>query len=166
MKIKVKISREEFTKLLFAMTYRKTSMIAFAAFKMVLIIYLVFVFAQHYNEGWLPNYCLFMALFLAVSTPLRLYYMGRKTYSASRFLKEEIQYDLTEEKIIARGETFNGERSWGTPHTVIELKDWFVIYDSKIVFNPIPKKCMTAVEQTELKNILMKLKTVKPSSFK
>ncbi len=166
MKVTVKISRKEYIKLLFTVAYRRPATIAATIFKFIILLYIIFVFPEYDHSSMVPSYFVFLAIGINVSTPLRFYFIGRKIYNASRILKETIAYDLSDEKLVAKGETFTGERSWGTPYTVVELADWFLIYDSKIVFNPIPKKDMSAEEQLELKGILKNLKTVKPSQFK
>ena len=166
MKIKVKITRSEYLKLLFTLAYRRPATIVAAIFKFLVLLYIIVVFSEYGENSLMPSYVLFLSIFLVISTPLRLYFLGRKIYKGSRPLNEEIEYEMNEEKIVAKGATFAGERNWGKPYRVVELRDWFAIYDSKIMFNPIPKSSMTMEQQTELRDLLMKLETVKPSRFK
>lgn len=55
-------------------------------------------------------------------------------------LIEQIRYEFTDEKILLTGESFASEMEWQKIHKVLELRDWILIYQSKQVFNVIPKE--------------------------
>ncbi|MGV8828214.1 MAG: YcxB family protein [Breznakibacter sp.] len=49
-------------------------------------------------------------------------------------------YEITEELIIVTGESFNSQMTWEKTYKVLELKEWFLFYQNKLVANVVPKE--------------------------
>jgi len=58
-------------------------------------------------------------------------------------LQENMICELTQEKMVLTGDTFNVDAEWNKSFKIQELKNWFLIYESQSMFNMIPKSYMT-----------------------
>jgi hypothetical protein len=72
--------------------------------------------------------------------PIITYINSKKMFSSSVRLQEEITYEFTNDKIKITGETFNSEMDWAKTYKVLELKEWILIYQNKMIANVIPKE--------------------------
>jgi hypothetical protein len=86
-----------------------------------------------------PYFPLFFGFFVVVVLPFSIYRSAKKSFSSNERINEKIIYEFTEDKIKITGETFNSELSWEKTYKILELKNWFLIYQSSLIANVIPK---------------------------
>lgn len=91
---------------------------------------------------------------LFVFIVVRSYFRLKNTFYSNKKIQEKIVYTFTEENIQTKGETFDGDFTWKTVYKVKENKDWFLIYQSKLTMNMIPKKYFTKEQILELRSII------------
>ncbi|MGE6396369.1 YcxB family protein [Chryseobacterium scophthalmum] len=96
----------------------------------------------------------FAAVFVFII--IRSYFRLKNAFYSNKKIQEEIVYIFTDEKVQTKGETFDGDFTWNTVHRVKEIKDWFLVYQSKTTMNMIPKKYFSPSEIIELRNIIEK----------
>ncbi|WP_411811007.1 YcxB family protein [Chryseobacterium scophthalmum] len=96
----------------------------------------------------------FAAVFVFII--IRSYFRLKNAFYSNKKIQEEIIYTFTDEKVQTKGETFDGDFTWNTVHRVKEIKDWFLVYQSKTTMNMIPKKYFSPSEIIELRNIIEK----------
>ncbi len=56
----------------------------------------------------------------------------------------------------AKGETFQSKLEWYKTYKVWEIQDWFLIYQSNLVFNLIPKRYFADNQLIEFRDLLRK----------
>lgn len=86
----------------------------------------------------------------------RGYFRLKRAFYSNKKIQEEITYTFTDEKIHTKGDTFDGDFTWNTIYRVKENKDWFLIYQSKMTMNMVPKKYFTHHQIVELRNLIKK----------
>ncbi|MCX8525448.1 YcxB family protein [Chryseobacterium formosus] len=91
---------------------------------------------------------------LFVFIVVRSYFRLKNTFYSNKKIQEKIVYTFTKENIQTKGETFDGDFTWKTVYKVKENKDWFLIYQSKLTMNMVPKKYFTKEQILELRSII------------
>lgn len=87
---------------------------------------------------------------------MRSYFRLKNAFYSNKKIQEEIIYTFTDEKAQTKGETFEGDFTWDTVFKVKETADWFLIYQSKLTMNMVPKKDFSDSQITELRSIMMR----------
>jgi len=140
MKIDTNIKLKDYIKLMYILTYRRIGM----KFASILGIFL-FAFCIMYFIGiiessefpWLP---IAYSAIIIIVMPLSIYYSAKNNYKTNARLQEKITYEISDELIRITGESFNSEMTWEKTYKVLELKNWFLFYQNKLVANIIPKE--------------------------
>ena len=160
---KTKISKGEYIKLIFLLTYRKGWIVLITA---IGILFLLHLTLQHF--GLIPNYFDdgkfpiinmvfgFLAVFIL---PISIYFSAKKTYLANRHLHEDIEYQISKDYFKQTGPHFSAELTWDRLYKIEELNKWFLIYPSDRIANFLPKKTLTGEEVQMIRSFL---KTIKP----
>lgn len=90
---------------------------------------------------------------------------AKRSFSSNKMFQEAVVYEFMGNTIKTTGESFTSELSWSSIHKVKELKDWFLIYQSKQLFYMIPKEAL-GDKQSELKDIIKRQKGLKYTFLK
>ena len=85
---------------------------------------------------------------------VRSYFRLKNAFYSNKKIQEEITYTFTDEKVHTKGETFEGDFTWNTVFKVKETADWFLIYQSKLTMNMVPKKDFSDSQISELRNMI------------
>lgn len=85
---------------------------------------------------------------------VRSYFRLKNAFYSNKKIQEEIIYTFTDEKVYTKGETFEGDFTWNTVFKVKETADWFLIYQSKLTMNMVPKKDFSGSQISELRSII------------
>ncbi|MCA6067635.1 YcxB family protein [Chryseobacterium sp. RG1] len=85
---------------------------------------------------------------------IRSYFRLKNAFYSNKKIQETISYTFTDEIVLNKGETFEGEFGWNTVYRVKEKKEWFLIYQSAHIMNMVPKKDFTKDQISELRNII------------
>ena len=85
---------------------------------------------------------------------VRSYFRLKNAFYSNMKIQEEITYTFTDEKVHTKGETFEGDFTWNTVFKVKETEDWFLIYQSKLTMNMVPKKDFSDSQISELRSII------------
>ncbi len=67
---------------------------------------------------------------------------AKRGFDSNKLMQEKIVYEFTEDKIFITGTSFKSEMEWSKIYQVKEVKDWFLLYQSKHLMNLIPKNAM------------------------
>lgn len=122
------------------------------------MIILVFFALNFYNSSQESEEILKQAIIwfavVFVFMIVRGYFRLKKAFLSNQRIQEEIVYTFTDEKVFAKGETFESDFLWSSVFRVKENKDWFLIYQSKTTMNMIPKKYFAENEVLELRNLI------------
>lgn len=115
---------------------------------------IVIAFQNHF-ENW--KSFIAVLIFLAfISFGLKFYLTVKKGFKSNKILQEQHIYTFMSEKIHIKGETFESEFNWSSIHKIIEVDDWFVVYQSAQLMNMISKRNLTNEEVLEFRNIVKK----------
>lgn len=95
---------------------------------------------------WLAVIIIFMVV--------RMYLRLKNAFYTNKKIQEQITYIFTNEKVEAKGETFETDFSWKTVYRVRETRGWFLIYKTKLVMHMIPKENFTADDIAALRTII------------
>ncbi len=156
MTINTKITEQDYTRLMFTITYRKPIMI-FLSIIGLLNLTLGALVAAGVNipTGDMGAYpTLIFGLIITLVLPFSVYSSSKKAFAGHLRLHEQIAYTFNNEKIITAGESFNSELDWSKVFKIEELKQFFIIYQTPQAVNLIPKASLTGLQQNELRSIL------------
>lgn len=135
----VKIPQNEYVRLLFAITYRKPTVlyITFLAVGMI---------GFYFLDTDMTFYILFFCL-LGAYLPIGIYRNAVSTYKSTKALHESVTYEITSSFISMNGESFNSTLHWKTLYRVREIKGWFLLYTTRSTALIIPKKVFNSNEE-------------------
>lgn len=151
MKVKTKIEFRDYLSWNIQMILRKPIMLVFP---------IAITFILFNNIDLILSFDIFsliyvlVVLLIIIWTPIKTRQKIKNDFESNKSLQEEITYQFSNEKIEITGETFHSEVSWTTVFKVIELKDWFMIYQGNNAVNLVPKKNFTQQQKHELRNLI------------
>ena len=152
--LKTQISKKEYVKLLYGLTYKKP-MILFLLCVAGAILLWVIGYYTHLLPVPKPTVYQYLTLvIITVIQPFTIYKTILKNYNTSSHLKESLEIECTPECIKVRGESFCTEFTWAKMYKVVELKNWFVVYQNNLSANLIPKKSFLPHQADEFKQML------------
>jgi len=99
-------------------------------------------------------------IIIAVIQPFVIYTTIRKNYHSSSHLKEPLEIEFTHSRVKIKGKSFYTEVDWKKTFKIIELKNWFIIYESNLTAVIIPKKSLSKIQEEEFRKIVMSIKKV------
>lgn len=80
-------------------------------------------------------------------------YLNAKNQLNNYRLKENIEFIFNKDYFKEKGETFDINHFWDKLYKIKEHKDYFLIYQTKVRANIIPKKNITSDQYNELKEL-------------
>lgn len=102
------------------------------------------------------TYQLLFGIFAIIILPLSVFWSARKHFHSNARIRETIKYEFTPQTMRVNGDSFQSELEWHKTYKVWEMQDWFLIYQSNLVFNMIPKRFFTTNQLIEFKELLKK----------
>lgn len=94
---------------------------------------------------WLFSYLLFAVVWYFI---FRL--ILQRTYKAATNLHDSVQYVFGETEIHVSNANSETTHQWSAFQKAVEMPEWFLLYQNKTVFNPLPKSAFgseTALQQ-------------------
>lgn len=85
---------------------------------------------------------------------VRTYFRLKNAFFSNKKIQEQITYIFSNDKVEAKGETFETDFTWNTVFEVKELKDWFLIYQSARTMNMIAKENMDKDQIIEFRKMV------------
>jgi hypothetical protein len=140
MKIETKLDFKSYVKLMYTLTYRREVIILFSILGLCFFLFLGLVILGSIkvsNVSLFPLFFLFVVLF---GIPILVYYSAKKNFQTHARLQEKITYEITDDFIKITGESFKSHMTWNKTYKVLEIKDWFLFYENKLIANIIPKE--------------------------
>jgi hypothetical protein len=99
-----------------------------------------------------------MGIFLIViiTMPVSVYFQSKRNYYSSQDLQKPITYQFTEEGVHSNGAHFTSDNTWDMYRRVVETKPFFLLYQSDMACNIVPKKAFDNPEQVrEVRKLIM-----------
>lgn len=79
----------------------------------------------------------------------------RRSFKAATNLHEPIRYVFDEKEVKVETGSSQTVHLWSAFERTVELPEWFLLYQNKIVFNPIPKSAFhTQAAMEQFRNLL------------
>lgn len=155
MLIKSKLTKQDFVKLNFYLLYGKISMKLFTI--MTVLLFLITITISLFSKN---DFSLTIVLFIAflLFMPLMTYIGAVINFNPNNRASETIEYHFTNEYLSIKGESFNSQLSWEKINKVTQSKNWILIWQNKLVGNPIVKRNISQEQIKELKEILDNVK--------
>jgi hypothetical protein len=95
-------------------------------------------------------------LFVIIMMPVSIYFQSKRNYYSSRDLQKPITYQFTEQGVHSNGAHFTSDNTWDMYRRVVETKLFFLLYQSDLAFNIVPKRSFNNQEQVrELRKLVM-----------
>ncbi|MPS65636.1 MAG: hypothetical protein DI622_19665 [Chryseobacterium sp.] len=139
----------------FLMFNVKNSLTRILVFPLLALIFLVVrQFMEESNERDMLRSASIWFLFVFIFIVIRSYFRLKNAFYSNKKIQENISYTFTDENVLNKGETFEGEFGWDTVYKIKENKEWFLIYQSAHVMNMVPKKYFTKDQISELRNTI------------
>ena len=141
MKIETRLEFKKYLKLVYRQSFLNGKMIFFALLGIAMFVVPLLHFLGFnipYDNP--PYFQLFLGFFIVFIIPILVFYSAKRNFNSNGRLQEKITYDFTEETIKITGETFNSEMDWSKIYRIKELKNWVLIYQSKLIMNIIYKE--------------------------
>jgi len=160
-RVESKIELKNYINLMYRLTYKKPMIIFITFIGTVMLIISIMHFLGLYNAGGPPYFQLIFGLFVTGFLPFSVYRSATKSYTSNLRLSEGITYEFDSDLIRIKGDSFNSELTWPKTYKVLELNDWILIYQNKLVANVIPKNSFSSEQLTEFRQLVKGLASVK-----
>lgn len=160
MTVNTKVDFQDYSKLMFTLSYRKPIMILLTLAGITMLITSLLYFAGvdiPFDEP--PFFQLVFGFAIVFLLPFSIYRTSKKNFYSHSKLQERMIYEFTDEKVLINGESFNSEFDWKSVFKISELNDWILIYQSNQIANLLPKKAFG--EDLEAFKTLVKGKNIK-----
>lgn len=151
MLIRSQLTQEDFINVNFVLLYSKISMKIFTVFTSLFLIFSISLVIL------LPTYPftqIIVPLVMLTILPLFTYIIAKRNFTGSDRISEKIEYNFDNENLTMKGESFNSQLSLDKIAKVAITKNWLLIWQNRQFANPIPKRDISALQLTELKEIL------------
>ncbi|WP_312076836.1 YcxB family protein [Chryseobacterium sp.] len=150
MTVKTHITLQDFLNFNF-----KNSLPRMVIFSMIILVFFMLNFynSSQESEGILQQATIWFAV-VFVFMIVRSYFRLKNAFLSNKRIQEEITYTFTDEKVFAKGETFESDFLWNSVYRVKENNKWFLMYQSKTTMNMIPKKYFSESEISELRKMI------------
>lgn len=154
-KIESVITRKEYIRLLFLITYRKPPVIIISMLGLMMVLLPVLYFLNLYTAIDSPPYMpLISGLLITAVFPLSIYWMARRNFRTDELLGQRIRYTFMADKIILKGSTFEANIGWDKIHKVKKLKEWILLYRDKARVEFMIRNSFNAEEQKQFDRII------------
>ena len=138
--IEMKIEFKPYLKLMYVLTYRKPAAIVISLIGFFSLLFGILSFTG-LSPFFPSDYVqLGFGFMLVVVYPFIIYTTAKRNFASQARIQERITYEFTDNTIKITGESFNSELTWEKTYKVLELKDWILIYQNRLVANIIPKE--------------------------
>jgi hypothetical protein len=155
MTIKTTIDSKQYLKLMFMLAYKKPVLILLVLFDLLMITWVVGYYMKWIS--WLPEpeYPQYLSILLITFVqPAVIYFTIRKNYKTSIRLYGEVTITFSREKVITSGRLFYAEYLWCTAYKLVELKNWFLIYENNFAAILIDKKDLSPEDQQQFRELV------------
>lgn len=156
MEIQTKITFKDYWKYYLGELLKKSSIIIFIIAMIYLLYTVIFEIIPNFSADFYSIFIIFIVVFGLFFLPLSIYRRIRKVFFSNKKIQELITYEISEEKVIQKGEDFESEFTWSSLFKVKEIKNWFVLYHSSHGVNLIPKNSMNKDQIQELREIILR----------
>lgn len=149
------LSFQEFFKASLLLNYRRPIMVLFTVvggFMFVTAILFYLGFSRQF--GQMPLVQLFLSVYFLVLLPLLIYFRSRKSYGTQSRVSERMSWTVDGEWIAIKGETFETKMTWDKIRQVVETKDVFLIYQSKVQANIVSKREMSPAQVQGFRDVV------------
>lgn len=154
MKIVTQLNFESYSRLLKTLYYKRVFVIATIVIGVffLLLAVLGLIIDELNHLSYILSYGI-SGLIILLAPYVTITLKAKRSFFSNKMLQEEIAYEFTKDKIIMTGTSFRSEMEWSKIYKVREVKDWYLIYQSKQAMNLIPKDALRD-QQTEFNQLL------------
>lgn len=154
-KIESEITRDEYIRLLFLITYRKLPVIIISLLGLVMTLVPILYFLNIYTAIDAPPYIpLVSGVLITVVFPLSIYLIARRNFRIDELLRQRIRYTFTPDKIFLKGTTFDVNIGWDKIHKVRKLNEWLLLYRDKARVEFMIRNTFSKDDQKEFDRII------------
>lgn len=142
MVVKTKLLFRNYLRLIFITTFRNPWLIFLSCIGLIMLVSSIFYFIGFEMPFENPPYWqIILGFFIVVVIPFSIFYYAKRNYLSNKWLHENITYDISDDKLKIIGESFTSEFNWDNTLKILELKNWILVYQDRLVVNLIPKDC-------------------------
>ena len=158
MNIQIKLTFKDYLRLMLALTYKKIFIwfmtIIGSIVLLVGLLSLIGAIVGNETSSFIDSLVsILIGLVFTAFIPFLVYLNAKRSYSSNAMIKENIIYEFNQDSMKLKGESFSSEVSWDSIFKVEEIKEWILIYQSKVLVTIIPKNAMNPDQIAELKGI-------------
>ncbi len=152
--IKTSVSFKAYALLLFKLTYRKRVMLVIISVAFAMLAWIIIAAFSIFDIPEPTIYQYIPLALIAVVQPLVIYYTVWTNYHSGSLLKERLEIELTSMEINITGESFYMKLTWEKIYQVVEMKNWFLIYQNTLSAIILPKSSFTNDQIDEFRHLL------------
>lgn len=150
-----KLDFKEYLRANYSINYSRPFMIILTVFGVILI--LIGLFNLAYSGNMMDRHLWFQLVFgiyFVFFIPIIIYFKSKKNFTSPGRLAERMFWTIDPEWITVKGESFETKMTWDKMVKVIENKNVFLIYQSKLMAHIVSKKEMTVAQRVGFRNIV------------
>jgi len=139
--VKATYSISSLFRLFWNVMYRKATIILFSAVG-VAFIFSNFVAKVYFGMSFVgeTNTLLIVGIIFILGPSVIAWFQAYTAWRSSPAFRETIEYAFSPDGVKMTAPDVHSFTGWNKVQRVIELRDWFLIYQNRMVFHPVPKK--------------------------
>jgi len=149
--IRSTLTEKDFINANFVLLYSKISTKIFTGFVLMFLIVSI-ITAAFLARGSFSQ--VLTPVLMMAALPLMTYFTAKRNFNTNLRNGEAIEYHFDPDNLSMKGESFNSQLTWGKIYKVTHTKNWLLIWQSRQMANPIPKRDIAEGQIGDLKQIL------------
>lgn len=149
--IRSQLSKKDFIKANFAIAYSNIGLRVFTGFLLLMVVLSIISLLASpiatVSTAITP-------LVMVFAIPLLLYFSANRNYNTAKRLSEPMEYEITGERLLVKGESFSGDYSWDKLFRVRKTKEFLFLFHSKTVASIIPLRDVNLQHLQFMKELL------------
>ncbi len=140
----VNLEEKDVIDLMFYIARTRKNSIVLAIACLLAFLLLLFYLVEYSVAGIVNNMPLVIALvFCLIWVPVRYYIAGKSSFKRNQRLHETHHYEIDQNSIHIKGDSFESTFTWDKTAGVSENKNSFFIWQQKNIANIVPKRNLT-----------------------
>ena len=154
-KLSTRLSMKDYLNVNFFMFFNRMTMKVLMGLGGVLLLMVpvMYSFFPGFYEEF-PIFQLLFGLLLTIALPILVYVNAREGYAKEEKIKENIVYEITQDGLSIKGETFEGFKPWTEVKQILESKHWIIFSFDKTKVNVIAKRDCAGTDLENFKTFI------------
>ncbi len=158
---RVDLKFSEYLKLQFRLLFRKPGFLILLVTGMIFLVFSLLFMLSGEKIDEMFFFPVFFTVIFLVFLPAGMYAGAKKNFRVHARLHEPVRYSFHEDNITVEGISYSDGIRWDNLRRVIELNEWFLFYQNRLVVYILPVRCLGNEGLEHLRDLVKSRKNLK-----